>query len=214
MFTDMSALEFLARESRRRSAADEAARQDLTLRRNAVTLVEKFAHILHEQAAELAYDQGDPSAFNLDRCSESLLWVFDEYLAGSQCNDLCREDTTKHYQLTQLHAMDWFDLDTLSDGTLVPADEPPPAELRRLVVNALHTLDWVEVGMYCNPFTGRCVEKEADLASLLAVITDQDNLKTDETFNLQELITRLTGMPKSECDVLFSDVGPDEPEFI
>lgn len=107
---DKTVLEFLAREGQKQRAADEKRRQHRLLRIHAMFMVEAFANVLYDQAAEMGFAQGDNSALNFDRNAEALLWVFTEFLNQSLMDKSSRDIAIKAHQLTEAHAVDWFDL--------------------------------------------------------------------------------------------------------
>lgn len=110
MNSEPSLIEYLAQQSKQQRAADEKRRQNRILRIEAMLMVEAFANLLNDQAAEMCFSQGDTSALNFDRNTEALLWVFTEFLTQSLMDKESREIAIKAHQLTEAHAVDWFDL--------------------------------------------------------------------------------------------------------
>ena len=111
MFNEsQSVLEYLVQQSKQQRADDEKRRQHRLLRLHAMFMVEAFANVLSDQAAEMGFAQGDNSALNFDRNAEALLWVFTEFLSQSLMDKTSRDIAIKAHQLTEAHAVDWFDL--------------------------------------------------------------------------------------------------------
>ena len=88
------------------------------------------------------------------------------------------------------------------------AVEPSALELRRIVADGLTARGWTHDDQFCNPFTGLCVDQDAELADLLYMITEDKSL-SEKPLTLANVIESLIGAPATQDD----DPDADLPEY-
>lgn len=201
----------LTRKWAKQAAADREARRDPALRVAMTKLVIGLGELIEEVAdmAELAATGGD--AFAADEMRELLTWQLTEFLSGAQIergdDSEVYQEARRWYEVSERHALTWFETtrigatweivavdNSAQQVASAPAVEPPAPDLRALVANGLRDRNWIEQGMFCNPFTGAAADFDADLPTLLNVITGED-IEDDAPFTLQDVINVLIGTP-------------------
>lgn len=109
--------QFLEYERRSFREADEAARRDPALRLAMVELITDLGDMIGNTAAKLAYEKGLTSAWDIDNLADKVCWQIVEFLAqGSFERDPAEAPICKAYQVSERHAMDWFDVGIPSTG--------------------------------------------------------------------------------------------------
>jgi len=108
---------FLEYERRSNREADENARRDPALRLAMVELIADLGDIIGNAAAKLAHEKGITSAWGTDALADNICWQIVEFLAqGAFERDPAEAPICKAYQVSQRHAMDWFDVGIPATG--------------------------------------------------------------------------------------------------
>jgi len=198
MSEQTSLIKYLAKQSQRERQRDELRRNNPVLQTNVARVIGALGELVQSYAELAALEMGDENPFQIDQTKIDLTILLVEFLSGSYSTSNSRGFEVKPHQLTEAHTRHWFKSGT-PDGEDTVAEKP--LNPRELLVKGLTRQGWF---MFENPDTGTLAHHDADLSTLMNLITDADD--TDKMpHTLQEVIVRLIGEPAPKSQ-------PDEPE--